>query len=45
MTSRTEQQIITIHILSNISTGKDSQAVKYGQLIQFNARNIFLQHS
>ena len=32
MTSQTGQQIITIHILSNIARSKDKQAMKLGQL-------------
>ena len=34
MTSHTEQQIITIKILHNISRSKDNQAMKFGQLIK-----------
>ena len=37
--------IITIHILSNISRSKDNQRMKFGQLIKYNKRNIFLQKS
>ena len=32
MTSQTEQQIITIHILFNISRGKGNQTMKFGQI-------------
>ena len=39
--SQTGQQIITIHILSNISERKDNQAMKFGQLMEYNMRNIF----
>ena len=35
LTPQTGQQIITIHILSNISRGKSSQAMKFGQSIFF----------
>ena len=35
MTSQTGQQIIAIHILSNISS-KGNQAIKFGQLIEYN---------
>ena len=41
MTSQTEQQIITIHILPNIARNKGNQAMKFGQLIKYNVRNIF----
>ena len=40
MTSQTGQQIITIHILPNISRTKDNQEMKLGQLIEYNIRNI-----
>ena len=42
MTSQNGQQIITIHILSNISKGKDHQTIKFGQLIKCIMRNVFL---
>ena len=45
MTSQTDQQLITIHVLSNISRGKSNQAMKFGQLIEYNASNFFLQKS
>ena len=31
MTSQTEQQIVTINILPNISKGEDNQTIKFGQ--------------
>ena len=34
-----------MHILSNISTCKDNQIMKPGQLIEYNMRNIFLEKS
>ena len=40
MTSKPGQQIITIHILPNISRSKDNQAMKFGQVIEYNKRNI-----
>ena len=43
MTSQTGQQIITIHILPNISRSKSNQAIKFGQLIEYNVRYSFLQ--
>ena len=36
---------ITIHILTNISKSKGNQVVKFGQLIEHNMRNIFLEKS
>ena len=43
MTSRTGQHVIAIHVLPNISRSKGNQAMKFGQLIRYNGRNIFLQ--
>ena len=43
MASLTGQQIITIHLLTNISRSKSNQAMKFGQLIEHKVRNIFLQ--
>ena len=45
MTSQTGQQIITIHILPNISRSKDNQAMKFVDIIEFNVKNIFLERS
>ena len=42
MTSQPGQQIITIHILPNDPRSKDNQGMKFGQLIKYNVRNIFL---
>ena len=42
MASQIGQQIITRHILLNISISKDNQAMRFGQLIEYNLRNIFL---
>ena len=30
-----------IHIIPNISKSKENQAMKFGQLIEYNMRNIF----
>ena len=43
MTSQPGLQIIAIHMLPNISQGKGNQTMKFGQLIEFNKRNNFLQ--
>ena len=43
MTSQPGLQIIAIRILPNISQSKDNQAMKFGQLIEYNKRNIFIQ--
>ena len=43
MTSQLGLQAIAIHILTNISQIKGNQAMKFGQLIEYNNRNFFLQ--
>ena len=45
MMSQTQEQIITMHILSYISRGKHSKTMKFGQLIEHNMRIIFLEKS
>ena len=45
MTSQTGQQVITIHILPNISKNKEEETMTFGQLIEYNMRNIFLEKS
>ena len=40
--SQSRKQTITIHILPNISS-KSNQLMKFGQLIEYNMRNIFLE--
>ena len=45
MTSQPGQQTIAIHILPNISRSKGNQTMKFGQLIKYNMRNIFLEKS
>ena len=39
------QQIITIHILPYITKSKDNQAMKLGQVSEYNMRNNFLEKS
>ena len=43
MTSQPGLQTIVIHILPNISQSKGNQTMKFGQLLEYNERNIFLQ--
>ena len=43
--SQTAKQIIALHILHNISISKGKQTMKFGQLVEYNMRNIFLQKS
>ena len=43
MTSQPGLQTIAIHILPNISQSKGNQTMKFGQLIEYNKINIFLQ--
>ena len=44
MTSQTKQ-VITISIFPNISRSKGNQTMKFGLLIDYNMRNIFLEKS
>ena len=44
MTLQTGQQIITIHILLNISRSKGNQIMKFGQIIECNVRNILFKN-
>ena len=34
-----------MHILPNMSRSKDNQTMKFGQLIEYNMRNIFVEKS
>ena len=43
MTSQPGLQTIAIHILLHISQSKHNQTIRFGQLIEYNKRNIFLQ--
>ena len=43
MTSQPGPQTIRIHILHNISRHKGNQAVKFGQLIEYKMRTIFVE--
>ena len=50
MTSKTGQQIIAMYIyiyiyIVHISRSKSNQVVKFGQLIEYIMRNIFLEKS
>ena len=43
MTLQPGQQATAIHILSNISRNKDNQTMKFGQIVEYNMRNIFVE--
>ena len=43
MTSQPVKQTTPIHILFNIWRSKDNQTMKFGQLIQYNTRDTFLE--
>ena len=45
MTSHPGKQAITIHILPNISRSKGNQTMKFGQLLEYNMKNIFVETS
>ena len=43
MTSQPGKQIIALHILPNISRSKGSKTMKFGQLIDYNMKKIFVE--
>ena len=43
MTSQTGKQTIAIYVLPNIVRNKDNRAIKFGQLREYNMKNIFLE--
>ena len=43
MTSQPGKQIIAIHISPNISRSKGSKRMKFGRLIEYNMKNIFVE--
>ena len=45
LTSQPGYQTIVIHILPNMSRSKKNQTLKFGQLIECNMKNIFLEKS
>ena len=45
MTSQPGEKTIAIHKFTNITRSKGYQTMKFGQLIEYNMRNIFLEKS
>ena len=45
MTIQPEKETVKIHILPNISRSKDNHTIKFGQLIKYNRKIIFLEKS
>ena len=43
--SQNRQQMFTMHVLLNVSRGKGNQSMKFGELIEYNMRNIFIEKS
>ena len=43
MTSQPGWQTVALHILPNISRSKGNQTMKFGQLIEYNMRHIFVE--
>ena len=43
MTSQTDKQTIVIYVLTNIVRNKDNQAMTFGQLREYNMKNISLE--
>ena len=44
MTPHSGKQTITIHILSSISRSKGNQTMKFGELMKYNVKKIFLKN-
>ena len=44
MASYTEKQTISMYILPSISSGKDSQTMRFVKLIEYNVRIFFLKN-
>ena len=44
MTSQPGNETIAMHRLPNISKSKGNQTMKFGQLIEYNTRNISLKN-
>ena len=45
MTLQPEKQTIATHLLPNVSRSKGNQTMKFGQLLEYNMKNIFLGKS
>ena len=45
MTSQPGYQTLLIHILPNNSRSKGNQTMKFGQLIEYNMRKVFKNHT
>ena len=45
MTLQAGQQIITLHLLQNISGSEGNQTTKFGQFIEYSMENIFFEKS
>ena len=43
MTSQPSKQTVIIHVLPSILRNKDNQAMKFGQLKEYNMKNIFFE--
>ena len=45
MMSQPGKQTIALYILANISRSKGNQRMKFGQLMEYDMRNIFIKRS
>ena len=45
MMSQSWKKATAMHMLSNMSISKDKQTMKFGQLTEYNRKNIFLEKS
>ena len=43
MTSQSGKQTIAMNVIPNISRNKGNRTMRFGQLIEYNMRNIFLE--
>ena len=43
MTAQSGKQTTAVHIMFNISRNKGNETMKFGQLIEYNMRNILLK--
>ena len=43
ITSQPGKQTVVIHVVSNILRNKDNQVMRFGQLKEYNMKNIFLE--
>ena len=45
MTSQAGQQMIPIHMITNVSRSEGNQAMKFGQFTKYSEKNLYFQKS